>query len=381
MCAQFLIRNGPVTQQERWEEASGYSPSTLASNIVALTCAAILCRDRGDAATAAFIQDHADYLEAHLEEWTVTTTGTLGQGPYYMRILPEAVGQANPAEEKESSVLGIANHAPGETNAFPARDVVDGGFLELVRHGIRAANDPIVLNTLKIIDDVLKVDTPSGPAWHRYNHDGYGQQRDGGSFSFYGVGRAWPLLTGERGHYEIAAGRNPAAYIRTMEGLASTACLLCEQVWDEADIPKKYMHFGQPTGSAMPLMWAHAEYVKLLRSAADGKVFDQVPEVAARYGTRNNQTKKMEVWSFNRQVRSMHPGEMLRVIGANNFRLRWTADAWTSVHDVLSQANPLDIDHVDLAELTKTSGMVIEFTFFWIDANRWEGRNYVIAVR
>ena len=377
----FLIRNGPVTQQERWEEASGYSPSTLASNIVALTCAAAIFRVRGDTVTADFVQDQADYLEDHIEEWTVTATGTLGETPYYMRIQPERVGQENPAEDKESRVLRIANHAPGTANEFPARDVVDGGFLELVRHGIRAADDPIVLNTLKIVDAVLKVETPVGPSWHRYNHDGYGQQRDGGPFTSYGVGRAWPLLTGERGHYEVAAGRSPEVYLRAMEGLASKNCLLCEQVWDDADLPEAHMRLGEPTGSAMPLMWAHAEYVKLLRSAADGKVFDQVPEVAERYLSGGAKKRKMEVWKFNRRVRFMRPGEMLRVIGAGRFRLRWTSDHWTSAHDSTSQTNALEIDHVDLIELATTSGMSIEFTFFWIDANRWEGQNYVIAVR
>jgi glucoamylase len=238
-----------------------------------------------------------------------------------------------------------------------------------------------VLNTLKIIDAVLKVETPAGPSWHRYNHDGYGQQRDGGSFTSYGVGRAWPLLTGERGHYEVAAGRSPQAYLRTMEGLAAKTCLLCEQVWDEADIPDAYMWLGKPTGSAMPLMWAHAEYVKLLRSAADGKVFDQIPVVPERYLSRTGNHKKMEVWSFNRRVRFMRPGEMLRVICDGPFRLRWTSDQCASAHDSVSQANPLDIDYVDLIELATTSGMLIEFTFFWIDANRWEGWNYVIAVR
>ena len=379
--AGFLIRNGPVTQQERWEEASGYSPSTLASNIVALTCAAALFRDRGDAATAGFIQDQADYLEDHLEEWTVTTTGTLGETPYYIRILPELAGQENPAENKESRVLRVANQAPGEPDTFPARDVVDGGFLELVRHGIRAPDDPVILNTLKIVDAVLKIDTPAGPSWHRYNHDGYGQQRDGGPFTWYGVGRAWPLLTGERGHYELAAGRSPEAYLRTMERFASDSRLLCEQVWDEADMPETYMRLGEPTGSAMPLMWAHAEYVKLLRSAADGKVFDQVPEVADRYLARAGTHKKMEVWKLNRPVRFMRPGEMLRVIGDGPFRLRWTSDKWASMHESASQSNLLDIDHVDLIDLSTTSGITIEFTFFWIDANRWEGRNYFIAVR
>jgi glucoamylase len=376
----FLIRYGPVTQQERWEEVSGYSPSTLAANIVALTCAAAFCRDRGDTATAGFIQDQADYLEDHIEEWTVTTTGTLSEAPYYMRILPEGVGDERPAEDKESRVLHIANRAPGEADEFPACDVVDGGFLELVRHGIRPPDHPVVLNTLKIIDAVLKVETPAGPSFHRYNHDGYGQQRDGGPFTSYGVGRVWPLLTGERGHYELAAGRSAEPYLRTMEGLASTGCLLCEQIWDEADISQAYMRLGQPTGSAMPLMWAHAEYVKLLRSVADGKVFDQVPEVAQRYLSGVTK-KKMEVWKFNRRVRFMHPGEMLRVIGEGRFRLRWTSDDWVSAHDSASQTNGLDIDYVDLVELVTTPGMIIEFTFFWIDANRWEGRNYLIAVQ
>jgi glucoamylase len=179
----------------------------------------------------------------------------------------------------------------------------------------------------------------------------------------------------------VAAGRSPEAYIRTMEGLASKGCLLSEQVWDERDMPQAYMRLGEPTGSAMPLMWAHAEYVKLLRSAADGKVFDQVPEVANRYLTGAGNRTKMEVWKFNRRVRFMRPGEMLRVIGGGRFSLRWTSDHWATAHDSASQANALDIDHVDLTELATTSGMSIEFTFFWIDANRWEGRNYHIAVR
>jgi glucoamylase len=167
-----------------------------------------------------------------------------------------------------------------------------------------------------------------------------------------------------------------------MEGLASKGCLLCEQVWDEADVPKAHMRLGEPTGSAMPLVWAHAEYVKLLRSSADGTVFDRVPEVAERYLTgagKNN--KKMEVWKFNRRVRFMRPGDVLRIIAEARFRLRWTSDDWASMRDSASQGNALGIDYIDLLELATTSGMSIEFTFFWIDANRWEGRNYIIMVR
>ena len=139
-----------------------------------------------------------------------------------------------------------------EQSDFPARNVVDGGFLELVRYGIRRPDDPLVLSTLKVIDAVLKTETPAGSGWHRYNHDGYGQQADGGPYDGRGVGRIWPLLTGERGHYELLAGRSTEKYIRAMESFASKTGLLPEQSWDEADQPASFMYLGQPTGSAMP---------------------------------------------------------------------------------------------------------------------------------
>jgi glucoamylase len=380
--AAYLIRNGPVTQQERWEEASGYSPSTLASNIAALICASLLFHKLGDEATATFIEEYADYLEAHVEEWTTTTKGSLVEGTptYYMRILPEEVGQKHPAEDKESRVLHIKNHAPDENADFPARDVVDGGFLELVRYGIRKPDDPIIVATVKVIDSVLKVDTPAGPAWHRYNHDGYGQGRDGAPFTSYGVGRVWPLLTGERGHYELAAGRSTETYLRAMEGLASKTGLLPEQSWDEADRPDIYMWLGKPTGSAMPLMWAHAEYVKLLRSTADGKVYDTIPEVASRYLGKRPKRKRLEVWKPNRHVRFMKTDETLRIHGEAPFTLHWSADEWKTATDTKSTTNSLRIDFVDLTELVLRAGMTIRFTFRWASDGRWEGQDYGVTV-
>jgi glucoamylase len=381
--AAYLIRNGPVTQQERWEEASGYSPSTLASNIAALICASLLFRERGDKEAAAFVEEYADYLEAHVEEWTVTTTGSLVEGisTYYMRILPEQVGQGHPAEDKELRVLHIVNRAPGEQSDFPARNVVDGGFLELVRYGIRKPDDPIIVATLKVIDAVLKTDTPAGPAWHRYNHDGYGQRADGGPFTQFGVGRVWPLLTGERGHYELAAGRSSEIYIRTMEGLASNTGLLPEQSWDQADRPAIYMWLGKPTGSAMPLMWAHAEYIKLIRSTADGKVYDAIPEVAKRYLGKRSKRKQFQVWKSNRHVRFMRAGESLRVLGAAPFTLHWSSDDWKTVRDSKSITNTLQISYVDLADLATNAGICIRFTFYWTDDDRWEGQDYAVTVR
>jgi glucoamylase len=377
--AGFLVRNGPATRQERWEEASGYSPSTIASNIAALTCAAAFARERGDPATASFLQDYADFLEGHVEAWTVTGHGTLVPGfpRHYIRILPVSVDDVAPDEDPEHGVLTLANQAPGAQAAFPANQIVDAGFLELVRYGVRAAGSALMEDSLRVVDAVLKADTPHGPAWHRYNHDGYGQRDDGGAFVGWGRGRAWPLLAGERGHYELEAGRPTAPFLRALEAFAHGAGLLPEQVWDQPDRPDQGLWLGAPTGSAMPLMWAHAEYLKLLRSTADGAVFDLVPEVAARYPRRV--AGRLEVWKPNRQVGTVLAGDTLRIQAPAGFRLVWTADEWQHHEETPCVSTALDISYVDLAvDLTQTAPL--RFTFHWTAEDRWEGRNYEVAV-
>jgi glucoamylase len=379
--AAYLVRHGPVTPQERWEEVSGYSPSTLASNIAALICAACFAREKGDEATAKYLEEYADFLECHVESWTVTTQGTLlpGVTRYYIRILPEQPDNPNPDEDPNQGNLMIANRQPGVRNIFPAKEVVDAGFLQLVRYGIRRPSDPIIVDSLKVVDAVLKVETPFGPSWHRYNHDGYGQRKDGGPFLGWGHGGAWPLLTGERGHYELAAGHDAKPFIRAMEGLASPTGLLTEQVWPDADQPRVHMFLGRPTGSAMPLMWAHAEYIKLLRSANDGQVSDLIVEVAKRYlGDRSNR-QLFEVWKFTRQARSVKPGYVLRIQAQASFRLHWSNDEWRTVQDTSSSSTTLGVEFVDIP-IVEAQQAPIRFTFFWTASNHWEGRDFMVSI-
>ncbi len=228
--AGYLVRQGPVTGQDRWEENSGYSPSTLAACIAALIAAASYIHSCGDAPTAVFLEEYADYLEGHVEEWTATEAGDLVEGitSHYVRINPIQRGKAAKPGELDRAKLKLTSRAPGAKSDFPARSIVDGGFLELVRYGIRAGNDPLIERSVRVVDQVLKVVTPSGTCWRRYNHDGYGQRDDGDAYNKYGVGRAWPLLAGERGHFEIAAGRLPVEHIRSMEGFSTPTHLLPE---------------------------------------------------------------------------------------------------------------------------------------------------------
>ncbi len=228
-------RCGPVTMQERWEECSGYSPSTLAISIAALVIVAEFARDRDDEPTADFALAYADWLESHLEDWTVTTRGELvaGKPRHYVRITPAPAENPYARAEPDTAILEIGNGG----GKHPARNVVSLEFLQLVRLGVRDPFDPVIVETVAVIDQVLRHELPPGPSWQRYNHDGYGQHEDGAAFDGTGAGGCWPLLTGERGHYELAAGRDPKPYIGAMERFANKGGMLPEQVWCGDDLP------------------------------------------------------------------------------------------------------------------------------------------------
>ncbi len=379
--AGFLIRHGCVSQQERWEENCGLSPSTLASNIAALVCAAGFAAERGDEATASYLAEYADYIESHVEDWTVTQSGFLVPEirRHYVRINPQDPASNMPNEDPDHGLVPIRNRPPGAPAEFPAAEIVDPGFLELVRYGIRRPGDPLVEDSLAVVDATLKHDFPAGPCWRRYNHDGYGQCDDGGPFLGHGRGRPWPLLTGERGHYELAAGRAVETYLRAMEKFATPTRLLAEQLWDLPDNPRQLLSYGKPTGAAMPLMWAHAEYIKLLRSAADGHVFDLIPEVADRY-LRPRRGRPLEIWKFNRQVPSVPAGVTLRIQATGAFVLHWTRDHWLHSRDTHSEATSLGIDFVDI-RLGDGGRAPLIFTFRWLGEDRWEGKDYTVEIR
>jgi glucoamylase len=376
----FLIREGPVTAQDRWEEARGYSPSTLAAHITALICAAAFFADRGDPFTAEFVRDYADFLESHIERWTVTTQGTImpGIAEHYIRINPADI-HGYEDQGSNRGTLTLSNQPPGGQYRFPAKDIVDAGFLELVRYGIRGAHDSLIQDSLRVVDAVLKVDTPFGPCWRRYNHDGYGQRTDGSAYKQWGTGRAWPLLTGERGHYELAAGHDPCPYLTALEKFSRGIGLIPEQVWDAPDLASKHLRFGEGTGSAIPLLWAHAEYLKLQRSAADAKVFDLVEPASERYADKTFKHQPIEIWKFNRQIETVELGTRLRIQADASFLLHWTNDEWQHAIDTRSLPTAVGVEFVDL-DVPQTNAP-IRFTFLWLDNNRWEGKDYAIYLQ
>jgi glucoamylase len=293
-------------------------------------------------------------------------------------LLPADPDDPSPNEDPNTAAATIPNQPPGEVLRLPAKEIVDAGFLELVRYGVRRPDDPLIIDSLRVVDALLKVETPKGPCWRRYNHDGYGQRGDGGPFVGWGQGRAWPLLTGERAHYEFAAGHDVSAFILAMERFATCTGLLTEQVWDEPNRPEMHMYLGRPTTAAMPLMWAHAEYIKLLRSVKDGQVFDFVPEVAEHF-RNGGRRKKLEIWKPNRRVRSVRAGWTLRIQAPAEFRLHWSSDEWRTANDLDSVSVALASYFVDIPILPEQRAP-IQFTFFWAKHEQWEGVNYDVAI-
>jgi glucoamylase len=379
--AGFIVRNGPVTQEDRWEEDPGYSPFTVAAEIAGLLVAVDLAAENGESAVARYLRETADAWEASVERWMYATATDearrCGVEGYYVRIAPlDRADAASPLE----GFVPIKNRRPGAA-AAPAATIVSPDALALVRFGLRAATDPRIADTVVVIDAHLRIEIPAGPAWHRYNEDGYGEREDGAPFDGTGIGRAWPLLTGERAHYELAAGCRETAgkLLRTLEATASPGGLLPEQIWDAADVPGREPFFGRPSGSAMPLVWAHAEYLKLCRSLEDGRVFDMSPQTYQRYVVEQRQSPHA-IWRFNHKCQTMPAGKELRIEVLTSAVVHWSSDGWKTTHDTPTGDTSLCIHVVDLSTHGLEPGSTITFTFYWPDAARWEGVDFEVTV-
>ena len=381
--AGYLVQHAPITQQERWEEAAGYSPSTLAAVVAGLICAAEMMRAHESMELAVYLEEFADWIEHHLEDWTVTNNGVLYTPVkrHYMRIRPPESGEAYACESCGTESIRLANRPPGTQYEFEAREIVDAGFLELVRYGVRRADDPLIVDTLKVVDAVLKRDLPQGPGWLRYNWDGYGQRADGGPFQGSGQGRVWPLLSGERAHYELAADKDISDMIKTYEAFATGGQMMPEQVWDEADRPDCSLRLGQPAGSAVPLVWAHAEYLKLLRSALDGKVFDRIDPVYERYcesPARTHTRRDLEIYSRRRPIQRIPAGSTLRILDQNRFEVVWSADGWATKHTTISRSLGSAGHSADIAAPEEANE--ISWTLHWPEQDGWLGYNVDVKV-
>jgi glucoamylase len=377
----FVAMHGPGTEQDRWEENAGYSPFTMAVEIAALLCAADLADLKHFPAFGRYLRDTADDWNANIEHYTYAQDTDLareiGVDGYYVRI---GSSSAVNADAPTRARVPVRNRS-GEASTVAAFDLVSTDALALVRFGLRSATDVRILNTVRVIDARLRTETNTGPTWIRYNGDGYGEYDDGRPYDGIGVGRGWPLLAGERAHYELAAGNREEAMrlAAVMRAQASVGSLLPEQVWNAADIEAFELFNGDATGSAMPLVWAHAEYVKLLRSLHEKRVFDCPPQTLARYVAQPN-VPRIAAWRLALPVRTIAVGRILRIDVVAPVMVHWSTDNWATKNDSYSIEVVDALHTVELPTAALAAGATLRFTLRWVADQRWQGEDYTVTI-
>ena len=367
--AAYLARNGPVSPQDRWEENPGTSPFTLGVEVAALVVAAAYLEGQ----EREYALGLADCWNERIEEWTYVRDTPLarqvGVDGYYVRICPNPGGGICGRVEVRNRV-----------DAVISADVVVGlDFMYLPRLGLRQADDQRMLDSLKVVDALLRVETPCGPGYYRYNGDGYGEHEDGSPFDGTGIGRVWPLLVGERGHMALLQGEDPIRYLEAMACMTGVCGLIPEQVWDREPIPERELYPGKPTGSVMPLVWAHAEFLKLLVARERKRPLELLDTVWQRY---KGKAPKASTWYWRGDVpfAALPPGRSLVIEDRQPFVLHVGFDGWQGVQDRASAPLGLGMHGVQMDRTELMDGKELNFTRLFPESGRWEGLDHLVRL-
>jgi glucoamylase len=365
----FIVRSGPSTDQDRWEESAGINPFTVAVAISALIAASPWLSSEEAAYATALANDWNERIES----WCYVTDTELAQQcsvkGYYIRIAP-------PGNDGNLDAPLELKNRQGQTIAASA--LVSMDFSYLVRLGLRSARDARIMETIKVVDQILSVKTPSGILYHRYNEDGYGERADGSPFAGHGIGRGWPLLVGERGHLALQAGEDPLPYLKTMHNCASTGGLLPEQVWDSAAIADRGLFPGRPSGSAMPLLWSHAEFLKLLIARANGRPFELLNDVEKHFSSAQACHVTVRHWRAGVPFSRLERGVSLLIEGSRPFTLHWGVNDWQQIQDRDATAGPWGLWAVRFSAEELFDSTRLDFTRRYTDG--WEGLNHSVAL-
>lgn len=371
---RFIACEGPATSQDRWEEDAGINTFTLAVAISALVEGSAYL----DGEAKDFALRLADFWNASLEDWTFVTdtelARELGIDGYYIRTMPADVLTRTDAPSEH---VPIKNRTHDPDMAASSQIATD--FLQLVRYGLRSPDCPWVRDSLKAVDHLLRTDTPSGPVWHRYNQDGYGEHHDGRPFDGTGHGRGWPLLTGERGHYALVAGEDPLAYLQAMMAMAGPLGMIPEQVWDSAPIAEHDLEPGKPSGSAMPLVWAHSEFIKLCYSRSLGRPVDRPAATWARYAGVRPEID-YGLWGPRARPATLETGKILTIVLGAPACVHWGVNGWKAVKDADTRDTGLGLHLADLPVAALSAGETVQFTFRWRDSQSWEGQDHEVRI-
>jgi len=370
----FIARTGPSSPQDRWEENPGVSPFTLAAAVSALVAAEPWLTDEERDYALSLADDWNERLECWCYVARTELARSVGVTGYYVRL---------GGVDRGSALSGQVQLRNRDGEVIQAAALVSLDFSYLTRLGLRSAHDPRIQDTIMVVDRVLKVDTPSGALYHRYNDDGYGEYPDGRPFDGGGVGRAWPLLVGERGHLAMQSGEDPIGYLRTMWNCASVGGLMPEQVWDAAPIPELGLAPGRPSGSAMPLLWTHAEFLKLLIAREQRRPIELLQAVEQRYRSDAGNSYAARVaaawhWRDEVPVLKHETGRALLIEDRRAFTLHFGYDGWQRAEERAAVPQPFGLWAVRLSSAELTGSAQLNFTRRYED--RWEGVDHLVGL-
>jgi glucoamylase len=364
--AGYIVRNGPLTAQDRWEENAGLSPFSVAVAIAALVAAAAWL----DGDERACVLDVADDWNARIEDWSYAAGTALARAHrvdgHYVRIVPDL--------RRPVAGQSVVVHNRGGLT-MPADALVSLEFLALSRFGLRSARDPRMQDTAKVCDAVLGVATPQGTSLHRYNEDGYGEHADGSPFDGTGIGRGWPLLSGERGHFALQGGEDARPWLEAMARMTGPNGMIPEQVWDAAAIPAAFLEPGRPSGSAMPLVWAHSEYLKLALAICSRRPLELLAAVETRYGFAPPRPSVLR-WRTDTPVAALSRARALLVEDTRPFVLHFSLDEWRTAADRQAGALPFGMYGVRLEFGADARALVFTRRF----GDDWEGADHRVAL-
>jgi glucoamylase len=365
----FIVRSGPSSEQDRWEENPGVNPFTLAVALSALIAAGPWLSPP----ERAYAERLADDWNERLESWCYVKDSALakqlGVTGYYVRI-----AQVHRSHDWTGRVQ--LSNRDGEL--ILASALVSLDFSYLVRLGLRSADDPRIKDTLKVVDHVLRIETPSGPLYHRYNEDGYGEHADGKPFDGSGIGRGWPLLVGERGHLAMQSGADSIEYLQTIWNCASKGGLLPEQVWDTTAIEALGLLPGRPSGSAMPLLWAHAEFLKLVIAQESRRPVEMLQAVENHYGPNAKHTDSVWHWRDEVPVWHLQTGKSLCMEDRRPFTLHFGFDGWQGILERAATEQPFGMWSVPLSSEELSQYRQLDFTRRYDSG--WEGINHQVSL-
>lgn len=369
--AHYLVDHGPISAQDRWEENAGISPFTLGVEIVSLIAAGDFLTDTAE---REYTLSLADCWNERIEDWTYVEDGPLAQehgvAGYYVRLGPAAL---------EGGLRGRVDIKNRSGESVPAAALIGMEFIYLVRLGLRDAHDPRILDTLKVAEALLKVETPHGIAYRRYNGDGYGEHEDGSPFDGSGIGRAWPLLTGERAHLDVSQGRDPLPWLEMMTQMTGPGGLIPEQVWDGPGLPERALEAGKPSGSAMPLVWAHAEFLKLLFARQEMRPLEMLKSVDKHLGCGIAGGGTWH-WRPDTPFEALPKDRDLLIDIGQPFVLHLGFDGWHDVKDLRSTPLPFGRHGVRLGSKDLADRRELDFTLYLANEARWIGNDYRIEL-